>query len=398
MKKLFSLLAVFAITTTGFSTELGQPAAPLNIAEWVKGSPVDLAVTKDKQIVVVEFWATWCPPCIKSIPHLTELQKQFKDVRFIGVSSEEADVVKKFVTKMGDKMDYSVAIDADGKTSAGYMEAFGINGIPHAFIVDKEGRIVWHGHPMDGLDKAIEEVLAGKMDIAKAKKRDAAQKKLEAFYEAVSGGTSEAKLDMMAKELEALDTELGGIEPGKKFSAKEARKAVKFQSLMRDYQLAMRSGKGGTNLARIEKLVEENAPADFNFFAFKENMNLSKVFANYYYAAAGKRDADKIADFAKELSDTKTTNSVALNQWAWVILTDKNIKTRDLPLATKLAKAAVDASGGKEAGVLDTYARALFDSGKTAEAIIQQKNAIVLAKDDEAKNKLTETLKEYETK
>ena len=398
MKKLFSLLAVFAITTTGFSTELGQPAAPLNIAEWVKGSPVDLAVTKDKQIVVVEFWATWCPPCVKSIPHLTELQKQFKDVRFIGVSSEEADVVKKFVTKMGDKMDYSVAIDADGKTSAGYMEAFGINGIPHAFIVDKEGRIVWHGHPMDGLDKAIEEVLAGKMDIEKAKKRNAAQKKLEAFYEAVSGGASEAKLDTMAKELEALDTELSGIEPGKKFSANEARKAMKFQSLMRDYQLAMRSGKGGTNLARIEKLVEENAPADFNFFAFKENMNLSKVFANYYYAAAGKRDADKIADFAKELSDTKTTNSVALNQWAWVILTDKNIKTRDLPLATKLAKAAVDASGGKEAGVLDTYARALFDSGKTAEAIVQQKNAIVLAKDDEAKNKLTETLKEYETK
>ena len=398
MEKLFSLLAVFAITTTGFSTELGQPAAPLNIAEWVKGSPVDLAVTKDKQIVVVEFWATWCPPCVKSIPHLTELQKQFKDVRFIGVSSEEADVVKKFVTKMGDKMDYSVAIDADGKTSAGYMEAFGINGIPHAFIVDKEGRIVWHGHPMDGLDKAIEEVLAGKMDIEKAKKRNAAQKKLEAFYEAVSGGASEAKLDTMAKELEALDTELSGIEPGKKFSANEARKAMKFQSLMRDYQLAMRSGKGGTNLARIEKLVEENAPADFNFFAFKENMNLSKVFANYYYAAAGKRDADKIADFAKELSDTKTTNSVALNQWAWVILTDKNIKTRDLPLATKLAKAAVDASGGKEAGVLDTYARALFDSGKTAEAIVQQKNAIVLAKDDEAKNKLTETLKEYETK
>lgn len=398
MKKLFSLLAVFAITTTGFSTELGQPAAPLNIAEWVKGSPVDLAVTKDKQIVVVEFWATWCPPCVKSIPHLTELQKQFKDVRFIGVSSEEADVVKKFVTKMGDKMDYSVAIDADGKTSAGYMEAFGINGIPHAFIVDKEGRIVWHGHPMDGLDKAIEEVLAGKMDIEKAKKRNAAQKKLEAFYEAVSGGASEAKLDTMAKELEALDTELSGIEPGKKFSANEARKAMKFQSLMRDYQLAMRSGKGGTNLARIEKLVEENAPADFNFFALKENMNLSKVFANYYYAAAGKRDADKIADFAKELSDTKTTNSVALNQWAWVILTDKNIKTRDLPLATKLAKAAVDASGGKEAGVLDTYARALFDSGKTAEAIVQQKNAIVLAKDDEAKNKLTETLKEYETK
>ena len=127
-------------------------------------------------------------------------------------------------------------------------------------------------------------------------------------------------------------------------------------------------------------------------------MNLSKVFANYYYAASGKRDADKIADFAKQLADTKTTNIVALNQWAWVILTDKNIQTRDFPLATKLAKAAVDASGEKQAGVLDTYARALFDSGKAAEAIVQQKKAIALTSDEEEKNKLTETLKEYEAK
>jgi len=398
MKKLFLTLTTVAFVIGGFAGELGQPAAPLKIAEWAKGKPVDLAAVKDKQVVVVEFWATWCGPCIQSIPHLTEMQKKFKDVLFVGVSTEKSDVIKKFVAKMGDKMDYNVAIDDDGKTSAGYMEEFGIGGIPHAFIVDKQGRVVWHGHPMDGLDKAIAEVLAGKLDIEAAKKRQAAMKKLEAFAEAVSGGTSEGKLDAMAKELEVLDAELGGIQPGQKFDAKQIRKEVKFRSLMNDYQLVMRSGKGGTNQARIEKLLEENAPQSFNLAEFKESMNLNKLFANYYYAVTGKRDADKLAEFGKELSETKTTNVRALNQWAWVILTDEGIKDRDLPLATKLAKAAVDASGGKEANVLDTYAHALFDSGKTAEAIVQQKKAIAAAEDDEAKKELSETLKKYEAK
>ena len=398
MKKIFLALATVAFVTVGFAGELGQAAAPLKIAEWAKGKPVDLAATKDKQVVVVEFWATWCGPCIQSIPHLTDMQKKFKDVLFVGVSAEKADVVKKFVAKMGDKMDYNVAIDDERKTSAGYMEEFGINGIPHAFIVDKQGRVVWHGHPMDNLDKAIEQVLAGKLDIEAAKKREAAMKKLEAFAEAVTSGTSDAKLDALAKELEALDAELGGIQPGQKFDAKEIRKAVKFQSLMRDYQLVMRSGKGGTNQARIEKLLEENAPKGFNLAEFKESANLSKMFANYYYAVTGKRDADKLAEFTKELSETKTTNVRALNQWAWVILTDEGINDRDLPLATKIAKAAVDASGAKESAALDTYAHALFDSGKTADAIIQQKKAIAVAEDDDMKKELGETLKKYEAK
>ena len=58
----------------------------------------------------------------------------------------------------------------------------------------------------------------------------------------------------------------------------------------------------------------------------------------------------------------------------------------------------MDASGGKESAVLDTYAHALFDSGKTAEAIVQQKKAIAAAEDDDAKKELGETLKKYEAK
>jgi thiol-disulfide isomerase/thioredoxin len=136
-----SLIATITLTPLAPAAELGDAAEPLQIAAWVKGKPVDLAAGKGKQVFVIEFWATWCGPCRESIPHLTELQKQFKDkgVVFIGITDEKTEVAKKFVEKMGAKMDYTVAVDA-GKTSKGYMEAYGVNGIPNAFVVDKAGK------------------------------------------------------------------------------------------------------------------------------------------------------------------------------------------------------------------------------------------------------------------
>lgn len=145
----------------------GPPPAPpfepseagkLAIAHWVKGEEVDLS----SGVNVVEFWATWCPPCRTSIPHLTALQKRFKDqgVNIIGISDEPLKTVEPFVKKMGDQMDYVVAIDDADATSEAYMRRYGVNGIPHAFVV-KDGTVVWHGHPMSGLDEAIEEALGG---------------------------------------------------------------------------------------------------------------------------------------------------------------------------------------------------------------------------------------------
>jgi thiol-disulfide isomerase/thioredoxin len=399
MKKLLlGFTLAFAVVSSTAAGEIGAVAAPLKISEWVKGKPVDLATVKGKQVVVVEFWATWCPPCRTSIPHLTEMQKQFPDVSFIGVTDEESEVVKKFVTKLGDKMDYVVAIDDARQTSDGYMKEFGVNGIPHAFVVDKEGRVVWHGHPMAGLDQAVKDVLAGKLDVELARKQDGARRKLEAFYEAASSGAGAAKLDQLGKELEALDAELGGIQPGEKFEAAEVLKRIKLESLVRDYQIALQSGQGGTNLARIEKLLEENAPKGFDLAAFKESITLSRLFMMYYSAATGRRGAEKLADYTKELTAVETKNWRALNEWAWTILTDEHIKERNLALATKLAQAGVAASAGKEPSVLDTYARALFDSGKVAEAIEQQQRAVAAAEDHDMKKELGETLKQYQNK
>ena len=402
MKNLLSSVAFAIILALPFSAvraaELGQAAAPLKISEWIKGKPIDLAAAKGRQIVVVEFWATWCPPCRTSIPHLTEMQKKFKDVVFIGVSDEESATVKKFVNKMGDQMDYTVAIDDDQQTSKGYMEAFGQNGIPHAFIVDLEGRVVWSGHPMAGLDEALAEVLAGKFDLDKARKRAGAENLMREFYEAAMEGRDEAKIEKLGKELETLDAELGGLTPGRKFSVAEVRQSVKFRGLLRDYQMAIMANKGGTNLDRIEQLLRDNAPADFNLKEVKESMQLNQVFNEYYVAATGRGDAEKLAGLAKKLGEVKTTNGTILNEWAWTILTDERVKTRDYALATRLAKAAVDTTDGKEANVLDTYARALFDSGETVAGIEWQKKAIAAADDDELKKQLSETLKQYEAR
>lgn len=396
---LFFLFAtLLAGGSFGLAAELGDPAPPLKIAEWVKGKPVDLTAVKGKQVVVVEFWATWCPPCRTSIPHLTQMQKKFTDAIFVGVTDEEAPTVKKFVTKMGDQMDYVVAVDQDRKTSAGYMAAFGQGGIPHAFIVDQESRIVWHGHPMDGLDQALAEVLAGKLDLHKAKQRDGARQKLEAFYAAAGEGHDEAKIEKLGQELETLDAEIGGLTPGRKFNAAEARKGVKLQSLVRDYQMAAMSGKGDTNLGRLEKQLAESAPPEFNLAEFKEVMTLNALFAAYYRAAAGQAPAGKMPELAKQLGEVKTKNGLLLNEWAWTILTDERIKTRDFALATQLAKAAVEVTDAKEAGILDTYARAMFDGGKVAEAVAWQKKAIAAATDEDMKKELGETLKKYEAK
>jgi len=144
---------------------LGDPAAPLTIKDWVKGKPAN--VRDGKAVYVVEFWATWCGPCRVSIPHLTELQKRWKDqgVIVVGVSDEPMATVKPFVEKMADKMDYTVACDDNRITYSGYMDAYGFNGIPTAFIVGRDGRVLWSGHPMSGLDVALEKAVSGKLEV-----------------------------------------------------------------------------------------------------------------------------------------------------------------------------------------------------------------------------------------
>ena len=160
-------------------------AAALKGLEWIKGGPVKI---EQEKIYIIEFWATWCGPCKISIPHLTEIQKKYKDknVTVIGISNEDTNTVKPFVKKMGDQMDYTIAVDLQGFAQRNYMNAFGAQGIPHAFIVDRNGKIAWHGHPVDGMDTILELVVAGNFDpVLYAKQKaeaEALQRQLMSWY------------------------------------------------------------------------------------------------------------------------------------------------------------------------------------------------------------------------
>lgn len=155
--------------------KVGDKAPAITVDNWVKGGSVT-GFEKGK-LYVVEFWATWCPPCKESIPHLTKLAHEHKDVTFLGVTGSERkpssggdnrlENLEKFVKDQGDKMDYHVGYDANRKMVKDWLEAAGKDSIPTAFIIDGEGKIAWIGHPM-GMEAPLKEAL----DHGKHKKDD----------------------------------------------------------------------------------------------------------------------------------------------------------------------------------------------------------------------------------
>ncbi|MBI3118830.1 MAG: redoxin domain-containing protein [Candidatus Hydrogenedentes bacterium] len=206
-------LAVAWVVPASFGAQLGDPAGALQVGSWIKGDPVTLADLKGKKVAVVEFWATWCPPCRQSIPHLTKLQQEYKDdVVFIGVTDEDAAVVKPFVEKMGDQMSYRVAIDQEQKTTRAYMQAFKIQGIPHAFIIDKEGKVAYKAHPMESdFEEALKQIVAGRFDAkaleAQAKQREENLEKAQNLLHLLARGDNPEEAKKLGQEVLQLFSE-----------------------------------------------------------------------------------------------------------------------------------------------------------------------------------------------
>ncbi len=152
-KLLVIALTVFSLSACARST---ATAADLNLKN-INGTTVNLSDYKGK-IIILDFFATWCPPCRKGIPEFIELQKQYADKGFtmIGISLSKLSDVKGFAESFG--INYPVLID-DGYASAVYGP---IRSIPMTFIINRDFKIVkkYIGYrPKEQFENDIQELL-----------------------------------------------------------------------------------------------------------------------------------------------------------------------------------------------------------------------------------------------
>ena len=157
-RKLILLLFCLTCCFQTFSQiKSGETALPLNITHWISNAPPD----KDLRgkFLVVDFWATWCAPCIAGVPHFNSVAdnyKRDKRLRFLSITDENEAKVKKLLSKV--VFTTAVVSDTTGKT----FKNFGITSIPFCALIDDHMQVQWAGAAYELTEGMIKDFLARK--------------------------------------------------------------------------------------------------------------------------------------------------------------------------------------------------------------------------------------------
>lgn len=178
--------------------KIKKEAPPLRGIDWVNGEKI----TFGKGLTLVKFWAAWCGPSHEYLNALTDLQKKHEDrITVAALSAEETEDVEPFLEKKKKKIEYSVGC-APARLYQTYLN--GIGGIPHCFIVDEKGLLLWHGHPSE-LEAILELILnaeRSQQDLIKTFIKK--EKFLELFNDIKNGGVEKlsrkSKMKTLARE------------------------------------------------------------------------------------------------------------------------------------------------------------------------------------------------------
>ena len=352
------LLLLLSATLSAAGLKVGDPAPATRPETMLQGEAVK--DFKKGEVYVFECWASWCGPCIAAIPHLDELHRKMgkKGIVITGVNVWEserdaasAQRAKDFLKAQGEKMSYRVALGGKAFIKD-WLEAAGVNGIPHAFVV-ADGKIAWTGHPAQLTAEILGDILTGTPLAAAAPIAEKIpQRRLS--KPAVPAGTAPNDPEMAAAQakLDALS---------------EAMRA-------RDWDAA-----------------EKALPAAAGVLPKQEGQELRDSIEAQIGLARGK--PAKFYAQLQKLADEEFDDPEALNEIAWRLLTMKAFEgKRNLTLAEKCAVQSVKLTKEAHPDKLDTLARLRWLQGKKEEAIRLQIKSVDKAEAGPMKEALQKTL------
>jgi thiol-disulfide isomerase/thioredoxin len=136
----------------------GKQPPSFHVEKWLSKEP-----DRKGKTVLIDFWATWCPPCRELVPELVQWQKKYKDdLVVIGISDEEPAKLESFMKANG--VDYAIATDTKKKMS----KELDVQGIPHVLVISSDGIVRWQGFPLADQDQLTEEKLKQIIEADKA--------------------------------------------------------------------------------------------------------------------------------------------------------------------------------------------------------------------------------------
>ncbi len=167
------ILLTVVFSNIAFADDRGNPSTPIISNEDTGFKPVELSKFEG-DVTLIDFWASWCTPCIAAMPKLEALEDEFKDQGFHLISinlDEDPDAAKAMIKKHG--WDLNVFSDTDAELS----ERFSVSGLPSGFLLDARGktRLAMQGYRKqeDILTRAtIEKLLAERRVLSKITKKD----------------------------------------------------------------------------------------------------------------------------------------------------------------------------------------------------------------------------------
>jgi thiol-disulfide isomerase/thioredoxin len=137
LRALASLVLCYAAAAAQAGAPQAGDSPPSYVGKNLDGDKVELGKYAGKA-VVISFWATWCPYCLKELPVMHGIQKAAKGrVHVIAINTEDRDTFRR-VTRALRQLDIEMAYDPDEEA----QKAFGVSGIPHMVVIGRDGKIV----------------------------------------------------------------------------------------------------------------------------------------------------------------------------------------------------------------------------------------------------------------